>query len=161
MNLSLQNAIDLLHTTDAVFALVNGAQTFHCNKRGVAPLLDLFDTQPQLLEGAYVSDKVVGRAAALLMVLGKVQMVYATVISQAAVDCFDHFGVQYCYEQLVPFIQNRNKTGGCPMEQACWNVCDPKEAYTVLKQTLAQMQGKSLVNNLTKVLLSYVTKSAF
>ena len=48
--------------------------------RGVKDLYTLYTTTPSLLNGALVADKVVGRAAATLMVLGGVKRVYADTI---------------------------------------------------------------------------------
>ena len=45
-------------------------------QRGVADLYDLLNQHPVFLHGAQVADKVVGKAAAALMVLGGVREVY-------------------------------------------------------------------------------------
>ena len=49
-------------------------------QRGVADLYDLLNQHPVFLHGAQVADKVVGKAAAALMVLGGVREVYPDII---------------------------------------------------------------------------------
>ena len=53
-------------------------------QRGVADLYDLLNQHPAFLHGAQVADKVVGKAAAALMVLGGVREVYTDIISEPA-----------------------------------------------------------------------------
>ena len=48
-------------------------------QRGVADLYDLLNQHPVFLHGAQVADKVVGKAAAALMVLGGVREVYTDI----------------------------------------------------------------------------------
>ncbi len=52
--------------------------------RGITDLYDLLNTDPAFLRGAQIADKVIGKAAAVLMVLGRVQEVYTDIISEPA-----------------------------------------------------------------------------
>ena len=51
---------------------------------GVQPLLRAWETDPELLRGAVVVDKIVGKAAAMLAVLGGCAGVYGLTMSDAA-----------------------------------------------------------------------------
>ena len=51
-------------------------------ERGVADLFRLLHEEPQLLRGAFIADKVVGKGAAALMVLGGVEGFFAGVVSR-------------------------------------------------------------------------------
>ena len=53
-------------------------------ERGVADLFRLQHEEPQLLRGAFIADKVVGKGAAALMVLGGVEGLFADVVSRPA-----------------------------------------------------------------------------
>ena len=76
---------DLLHSGDWSLVIENhGVRTF--SGRGVKDLLRVLEEEPQVLNGAKIADKVVGKAAAALMVLGKVREVYAELISTPAVE---------------------------------------------------------------------------
>ena len=82
-------------------------------ERGVADLFRLLREEPQLLRGAFIADKVVGKGAAALMVLGGVEGLFADVVSRPAL------GIAVEYTVVVPGIMNRAGTGTCPVEQLC------------------------------------------
>ena len=45
-------------------------------QRGVADLYDLLTREPEFLKGALIADKVVGKGAAALMILGGIKELY-------------------------------------------------------------------------------------
>ena len=106
------------------------AKTSHLS--GVRPLLGWLAEDAQALRGAAVADKVVGRAAALLLVYGGVRAVYAAVISEAALAVLQKAGVAVRYGECVPFIANRDKTDMCPMERRVQDIDDPAAAFEAL-----------------------------
>lgn len=75
-------------------------------QRGVADLYDLLNQHPVFLHGAQVADKVVGKAAAVLMVLGRVQEVYTDIISEPALVLLRRANIKLDCMQVVPRIQN-------------------------------------------------------
>lgn len=62
-------------------------------KRGVADLLYLLKYEPEILYQSQLADKVVGKGAAALMVLGNVKEVYARTISQSALILLQKAGI--------------------------------------------------------------------
>ena len=64
-------------------AVKNGSTCFS-TERGVRPLLEWLEQPEAPLREAAVADKVIGKAAALLMVYAGVREVYAAVISEPA-----------------------------------------------------------------------------
>ena len=96
---------------------------------GVSDLLRMVDGQPGgLLHGARVADKVVGKAAAALMVLGGV--------SEAWGDVTVTHGV------LVNHIENRSHTGWCPLETACRDCATAEDCLVAIKAFVAAIKGK-------------------
>jgi len=67
--------------------------------------------------GATVLDKAVGRAAALLCVYAKLDLVLTPLISRAAVDTLEEFGVLFLALEKVEHIVDTRGTAPCPMEQ--------------------------------------------
>jgi hypothetical protein len=110
-------------------------------KNGVAPLIEWL-TNDINITGFSAADKIVGKAAALLFVLGGVREVYSPVMSETAVDVFTRYGIATEYETLVPIIINRTGTGPCPMEQAVTNIENPSEALKAIQNTLADLQSR-------------------
>lgn len=121
----MEDLIDLLHRGGHSLVLRNGnVHTYE--ERGVSDLYRLLSRHPQLLCGAEVADKVVGKGAAALMVLGKVKEVYADVMSEPALHLFASAGIPVSYGQLVSGIRNRAGDGWCPVETLC-NDCQTAE----------------------------------
>ncbi len=108
-------------------------------KRGVAPLLELYERG-----GDYslytAADKVVGRAAAILYILLGVKQLYASVISLPALEILRQYGTSVTYGELVDAIRNRTNTGFCPMEQAVKDLENINDAPAVLKSTLDMLR---------------------
>jgi hypothetical protein len=84
--------------------------------RGIAPLLQLVNEASDMLKGAVLADKVVGRAAALLVANKSLKLVYSPVMSHGALQVLDSYQVPYAYGTLVSFILRRDGNGQCPLE---------------------------------------------
>ncbi len=109
--------------------------------RGVADLFRLFHEEPAALRGASAADKVVGKGAAALMVLGGVREVYAQLICEAALPLLEQHGVYVVYGQLVPEIRNRDNSGLCPIEASCADCRTAEECLPRLRAFMEQQQG--------------------
>lgn len=114
----------------------NGIHAF--DRRGVADLADLLERQPDLLRGAEMADKVVGKGAAALMVLGGVARLHADVLSEPALGMLERYGVAVEYDVLVPFIENRTKTGWCPVETLCRDTETPEACLPLIRTFLQE-----------------------
>ena len=130
----LESAKEQLHNNNFSIVIVGENDVYTSTKHGVAPLLEILDG------GNVVADKVVGKAAALLMVKGGVKEIYADIISSHALDVFEKYKIKTYYGNLVEYIINRDKTGMCPMEKAVLEVDEPNTAYDVLKKKIAEMR---------------------
>ena len=99
------------------------------DEHGIQPLLIQIDKKG--LKNAVVIDKIVGKAAALLMAYGKVKQVHTNIIAKDAIKVFEKYNIEYSYVELVDHIQNNKKDGLCPMEQKVLNVNSPRKAYKI------------------------------
>ena len=108
--------------------------------KGIMPLLEIYDNQPNALADGSLIDKVIGRAAAFVAIDGKVRTVYGDVMSKEALNLLQQHHIPATYGQLVPQILNQAKDGLCPMEQTVIGIQNPKEAITLLKGKIKQMQ---------------------
>ncbi len=109
------------------------------NARGIAPVIKLYEDG--LLEGGYIVDKIIGKAAAMVMTLGGVKGCYGVTMSRAAVEWFNEHGVSVRYNKLVEYIVNRSGDGICPMEETVKDIYDGKEAYLALKAKIAELRA--------------------
>ena len=116
----------------------NGAtRTFH--ERGVKDLHRLLTQEPEILRGASLADKVVGKGAAALMISGGVAWVYADVISKAAMVLFEQSRVEVQYKQIVPNIINRTGTDICPVEKLCRDCQTAAECLPLIDKFIKEM----------------------
>ena len=102
------------------------------DEHGIQPLL--IQIKKKGLKNAVAVDKVIGKAAALLMVYGKVKQVHTNIIAKDAIPVFEKYKVEYSYNEVVDYIQNAKKDGLCPMEQKVLNVNSPKKAYKIFTE---------------------------
>ena len=106
---------------------------------GVRPLVRALDEEPELLRGSVVVDKIVGKAAAMLAVLGGAAGVYGLTMSAAARDYLAARGIPAEWETLTERIINRTGTSLCPMETAVLDIDDPAEGLAALRETMGRL----------------------
>ena len=104
--------------------------------RGVKPIVDELTRDPKAFEGAVAYDKVVGRAAAAVYVVGRARKVAADVMSEDAVKLLEANGIAAEPLKTVPQIINRAKTGVCPMEQAVSGLQKPEDMVNTLRKAI-------------------------
>ncbi len=123
--------------------LKNGDKLLTFTRPGVADLYDIYMSTPEVLKGAMLADKVIGKAAASVAIAGGVSRIYALLISQHAVNLLAKYNIHFEYEKLVPYIQNRTKDGLCPMEALCLDVEAPLEAVKQIGEFIQRMRQKA------------------
>ncbi len=129
----MEDLIRLLHEGDHSLVVANGdVCTF--DGRGVNDLYSLFKEDPGFLKGASVADKVVGKGAAALMILGGVGELHADLISEPALALLTTARVRVLYEKKVPQIRNRARTGCCPVEKLCRDAATAEECLPLIEE---------------------------
>jgi hypothetical protein len=111
----------------------NGETIFETTSHGISGFLMAIQTLENKLEGAYVADRVVGKAIALLCVYAKIKGVHASTISKKAKQLLEENTVHVEWENLVENVLDPNKTTTCPFEKLAAKTSDPEEAYSKLK----------------------------
>ena len=129
-----QQAIDTLHESECSCVICNGGslRTFH--QHGVKDLLHILRSEPLLLRGAFVADKVIGKGAAALMTLGGVTDIFADVISRPALEMLTSAGIPAEYKTLTDNIINRSGNGICPVEQLCLTAKTAEECLPLIME---------------------------
>ena len=139
----MKELINMLHEGAYSCAIANGEHIRTFTQRGVADLYDLLTQEPDFLHGSSVADKVIGKAAASLMVLGGVQEVYAHTISQPALRLLQEAGITVSCDEVPDHIINRDHTGWCPLEQASRDLHTAKEIFPVIEKFIANLRKKA------------------
>lgn len=137
----MEDLIRLLHEGDHSLVVAHGdIRTF--DGRGVSDLYSLLKEDPGFLKGTSIADKVVGKAAAALMILGGVKEVFTDIISRPALDLFARSEVRVGYGKVVPHIINRTKTGWCPLETRCFDCLTPQDCLIRIEGFIKQQINK-------------------
>ncbi len=90
---------------------------FRSEHPGVRGLVAYIRSSKPVAGDITVFDRVVGNAAALLIKKLACREVFSRLGSQAAAKTLAGYGISYHFTETVPAIQNRDKSGLCPMEQ--------------------------------------------
>lgn len=136
---SRQLLIDLLHAEQCACVIRNGDTIRLGRQRGVKDLFELLKREPDLLAGAFVADKVVGKGAAALLIAGGVAELWADRISEAALELLRTSPVRVAYGASTPCIVNRDGTGICPVEALCSDCRTAAECLPRIEAFVARM----------------------
>lgn len=126
---SLSQAIEALNACDRNTLAVTSAggvcRTY--TQRGVADLYLLLKEQAELLHEASVADKIVGKAAAAIMISAGVAELHSRIVSELALSILNGSGIKVSYESVTPHVINRSGSGWCPLESACRDCSNVEE----------------------------------
>jgi hypothetical protein len=140
----MQQLIDLLHQQECSLVVKSKAgEVTTYNKKGVRDLVWLLDHDAERLRGAVIADKVIGKAAAGLIVQGGVVEAYADVMSRLALPLLDEASIAYRYGQLVDHIVIPEGDTRCPLERIVAPAQNAAEVESLLRGHFAEMKKKT------------------
>lgn len=134
-----ERAIALLRQGDYSCVFCDRDRVLTDRRRGIAPILERIEAG-ESLRGMAVADKIIGKAAALLLLCGGARSVYGEVMSEPAKALLEDAGVEVSCGTLVKAIRNRTDTDICPMEKAVAALKTPSEAPAVLRAALNRLK---------------------
>lgn len=141
MEAMLQKALKMIGSGTASCVVLQGQDiVYSADGRGVSPILALYQNDPEKLRDAFVVDKIIGKAAAVLLVLGGVKAAYGEITSAAAVGYLKARGVEIRCGKCVDVITARDGTGVCPIESAVLDIEDPEEALRAIIGRIQALQ---------------------
>lgn len=118
-----------------------GEVVFSSPSKGIRPHLEAIERLGRdALRGSVMADKIVGRAAALLMLYSAPAEVHAGVITTRARELLEARGVVVYPGGEVPAIKERDGRIYCPFEAMVQGISDPEEAYPAI---VAKLRGLS------------------
>lgn len=136
--------VEILHRSGCSLVVIDRHGTSHTYRsRGVADLYGLITSGSGVLAGADVADKVVGKGAAALMVLGCIRSLHADVISRPALAMLSEASIKVDYTTLVDGIINRAGTGPCPVETLCLPLSRPEDCLNAISGFLNSVKLQS------------------
>ena len=121
----------------------DGRQLYASSENGMQPLLDAIDVVGlSTLEGALVVDKVVGKAAALLIAYIRASEVYAGLISVKGQALLRQNGIITEAETVVPEICDKTGHAICPFERLVDRTDEPSEGYDLVVEKIRALSGR-------------------
>ena len=129
----INDPVAILHEGGYSLVVSNGDTVRTFTGRGVSDLYGLLQEEQSCLKGAYVADKVVGKGAAALMIIGGVKKLHADVVSKPALTLLSGSDMEVHYEQCVSKIWNRTHTDRCPVEKLCDGISDAEACLPLIR----------------------------
>jgi iron complex outermembrane receptor protein len=111
----------------------NKGEVTSYNAPGVEDLLYLTANEPERLQGAVVADRRVGKAAASLLITGKVKKVCTPLLSTPARKMLEEAGIPVYAREEIPLMVNRDGTDLCPMEKKLMDTETPEACVILLR----------------------------
>ena len=115
------------------------------SKPGVHDLEHLLDHAPEMLHGATIADKVIGKAAAAMVVVGGVKELFAEVMSKRAIPFLEEAGIAYTYGTLVDTIKEEGDR--CQLEKITAPATTPEETVDLLRAHFEEKKREREVRN--------------
>ncbi len=138
MSKTVNKAVELINNGKASCVIIRDGKIIYSElSRGIKPMISAYENG--LLSGSTVVDKVVGKAAAMVMALGKVKSCYALTASKGAISVFEEHGICVQCGNRVEYIVNRTGNGMCPMEESVQGVSDLNQALKCIKERLDEI----------------------
>ena len=139
----LELAKEILKRKDLSLVIVKqGEPLFESSSSGINGLLQAIEKLRDSLYDSSVADKVVGRAAALLLIYSHVKEVYAATLSNEGLKVLSQYDVPVEHEGLVSKILDREGKNICPFEQFSLTIDSIDEAYEQLKAFTENLRRK-------------------
>lgn len=138
---NLDKAKELLIKNNYTCVLCKDDEIFCSRECGIKPLVYFYETK-NIFHGFSAADKTVGAGAAHMYVLLGIKELWVNIISKEGENILEKNNIRVTYEKKVPYIINRVGDGQCPIERCVDGICDSKEAFKRIKETISELEQK-------------------
>ena len=139
----LKKAIEILKSEDVSFVAIVGEDIVKDKAIGIKPIFQRVKLNKNFFKDVIVADKIIGKAAAMLLINSGVSQVYGETMSLSAIEILEKYNIYYEFGEKVDFIHNRDNTGLCPMEETVKNIDLPCEAFEPLEKTINRLMAQN------------------
>ncbi len=113
---------------------------FRSASKGVRPHLEAIDALGTRLRGTTMVDKIVGRAAALLILYSGAAEVHAGVINPGGRKLIEDAGVRLSFDKEIDHIKTIDGRIYCPFEAMVQGIDDPVQAYHAIVEKMNSLR---------------------
>ena len=117
---------------------------YKSDAKGITPMLELLEMcRNEGAKSLYQSDRILGKAAAIIAMHCGVKEIYSDVVSSSAMEITERNGIAVSYGTLVEMILDRSRQKEGPFETALRNIDenDFETALEIIRNIRAQMTG--------------------
>jgi len=137
----LDEARSMIKAGDVSCVVIKDGSVVHtASGRGVSPLRIIYEDSPEVLKDAFVVDKIIGKAAAVILLLGGAKQAHGIIMSFAAKQYLETHGIAVGFDRCVDVITARSGTGICAIEKSVIDIDDPHEAYDTLTRKIEELR---------------------
>ena len=113
----LKLARETMYNENQKIVIVNNNQIVYKNDGyGIKPLYCAFMNIKDQMKDASCADRVIGKAAAWIYKEAEIKELYCDVITTRAKNLLLDSGIEVVFEEEIDFVENRDRTGMCPVE---------------------------------------------
>ncbi len=131
----LNRAKQQLITQNHSLVLVKDDNILFTGKRsGILDLWNVYENQPDLLVKTAAADRVIGKAAAIVMAAGDISACYSQVMSGGAEKIFRQQEIIYETDMKVQAIKKPDTGELCPLEKITNDIDDLEQGMSKISQ---------------------------
>jgi len=120
-----------------------GDLVFQSASKGIRPHLEAIEVLGESVRGTTMVDKIVGRAAALLILYSGAAEVHAAILSAQGRHVLEMHDLPFTYAEEVEHIKMRDGRIYCPFEAMVQDITDPNEAYRTIVEKMRSLRGQA------------------
>jgi len=141
--IDLEKAKRILKDENQSLVIIKDGRTIFCSDSpGMNSLLQAIEKLGERLSGASVADKIVGKAAALLLAYSRIARVYAAILSKRGLETLRRHEIPVEYDLLVPEILDKEGKKQCPFEKFTSKIESPDQAYEQIKNYVKNIKNR-------------------
>jgi len=116
---------------------------FESDLGGIRPHLKAINEHGGDLEGTLMVDKILGRAAAFLVVYSKAAEAITNIVSTPGKQVLEANHLKFSYREEVAHIKMKDGVIFCPFESMVQGISDPVEAYAAIVEKMESFRNPS------------------
>lgn len=136
--------LDVLESTgNSLMIYRDDKLIFESDLGGIRPHLKAIDELGAGLHGTLMVDKILGRAAAFLVIYSKAAEAITNIVSSPGKEVLEAHNLKFSFREEVPHIKMENGVIFCPFERMVQGIDDPEEAYQAMVEKMASFKASS------------------
>ena len=140
----MNNYLDVLEKSgNSLMIYKDGVLLFESDLGGIRPHLKAINEHGGGLEGTLMVDKILGRAAAFLVVYSKAAEAITNIVSTPGKQVLEANHLKFSYREEVAHIKMKDGVIFCPFDGMVQGISDPVEAYAAIVEKMESFRNPS------------------